>query len=60
MSLFVVSLDYLCSWQVQLSVYCARRIAAHLRCRPTHCSILLYIIDICFLPYICLWQISQI
>ena len=28
----VVSLDYLCIWQVQESVYCARRIPAHLRC----------------------------
>ena len=27
----VVSLDYLSIWQVQVSVYCARRIPAHLR-----------------------------
>ena len=45
----VVSLDYLCRWQVQVSVYCARQ-----------CSILLHLIDICFLTCICLWQISQI
>ena len=25
-------LDYLCRWQVQVSVYCARRIPPHLRC----------------------------
>ena len=30
----------------------------HLRC--TQCSILLHLIDICFLTCICLWQISQI
>ena len=30
MSVCVVSLDYLCRWQVQVSVYCARRIPAHL------------------------------
>ena len=34
-----MSLDYLCRWQVQVSVYCAWRIPAHLRC--TQCSILL-------------------
>ena len=28
--------------------------------RSTRCSILLHLIDICFLPCICLWQISQI
>ena len=33
----VVSLDYLWRWQVQISVYCARRIPAHLR--RTQCSI---------------------
>ena len=54
----VVSLDYLCRWQLQVSVYCTRRIPAHLRC--TQCSILLHRIDICFLTCICLWQISQI
>ena len=53
-----VSLDSLCRWQVQVSVYCAWRIPAHLRC--TQCSILLHLIDICFLTCICLWQISQI
>ena len=47
-----MSLDYLCIWQVQVSVYCTRR----LRC--TQCTILVYLINICFLP--CLWQISQI
>ena len=30
MSVCVVSLDYLCRWHVQVSVYCARRISAHL------------------------------
>ena len=45
-------------WEVQVSVYCARRIPAHLRC--TQCSILLHLIDMCFLTCICLWQISQI
>ena len=58
MSVCVVSLDSLCRWQVQLSVCCARRIPVHLRC--TQCSILLHLIDICFLTCICLWQISQI
>ena len=38
----------MCRWQVQVSVYCARQIHAHLRC--TMCSILLHPIDICFLP----------
>ena len=40
----VVSLDYFCIWQVQVSVYCARHIPSHLRC--TQCSILLHLIDI--------------
>ena len=53
-----VSMDYMCRWQVQVSVYCAWRIHAHLRC--TQCSILLHLMDICFLTCICLWQISQI
>ena len=53
-----MSLDSLCRWQVQVSVYCAWRIPAHLRC--TQCSILLHLMDICFLTCICLWQISQI
>ena len=57
MSVCVVSLDYLCSWQVQVSVYCARRIPVHLRF--IQCSILLHLIDI-FLTCICLWQILQI
>ena len=39
-------------------MYCVWRIPAHLRC--TQCSILLYLMDICFLTCICLWQISQI
>ena len=53
-----MNLDSLCRWQVQISVYCAWRIPAHLRC--TQCSILLHLMDICFLTCICLWQISQI
>ena len=48
----------MCRWQVQVSVYCAWRIPAHLRC--TKCSILLHLMDICFLTCICLWQISHI
>ena len=47
-----------CIWQVKVFVYCARRMPAHLRC--AQCAILLHLIDISFLPYICLWQISQI
>ena len=39
-------------------MYCAWRIPAQLRC--TQCSILLHLMDICFLTCICLWQISQI
>ena len=58
MSVCVVSLDYLCRFQVQVSVYCVRWIPAHLRC--IHCSIPLHLVDICFLSYICLCQISQI
>ena len=53
-----MSPDSLCRWQVQVSIYCAGRLHAHLGC--TQCSILLHLIDICFLPCICLWQISQI
>ena len=53
-----MSLDSLCRWQVQVSVYFAWRIPAYLRC--TQCSILLHRMDICFLTCICLWQISQI
>ena len=44
MSVCVVSLDYLCSWQVQVSVYCARQIPAYLRC--TQCSMLLWLSDL--------------
>ena len=58
MSVCIVSLDSLYRWQVQVSVCCASRIPAHLRC--TQCSTLLHLIDICFLTCICLWQISQI
>ena len=32
MSVCVVSLDFMCLWQVQVYVYCARQIIAHLRC----------------------------
>ena len=39
-------------------MYCAWRIPTHLR--YTQCSILLHLMDICFLTCICLWQISQI
>ena len=53
-----MSLDYLCRWQVLLSVYCARRIPAHLRC--IQCSIMLHLFDNCFLPCISLWQITHI
>ena len=51
-----MGLDSLCRWQV--SVYCTRRISAHLG--YTQCSILLHLIDIFFLPCICLWPILQI
>ena len=47
MSVCVVNLDSLCRLQVQVSVHCARRIHAHFGC--TQCSILLHLIDICFL-----------
>ena len=40
----VVSLDYLCSWPVQVYVYCARRIPAHLRYNQS--SILLHLIPL--------------
>ena len=53
-----MSLDSLCIWQVQISVYCAWRITAQLRC--TQCLFLLHLMDICFLPCICLWQMLQI
>ena len=58
MSVWGVSLNYLCRWQIQVSVYCAWRIPAHLRC--TQCSIRLHLMDICFMTCICLWEISQI
>ena len=45
-------------WQVQVSVYSFCRIPAQLG--YTQCSILLHLMNICFLPCICLWQISQI
>ena len=48
MSVRVESLDYLCKLQVQVSVYLARRIPAHLMC--TQCSFLLHLYYICFLP----------
>ena len=54
----VVSLDYLCRWQALVSVYCVWRIPAHLG--YTQCSFMLHLIDIGFLPCICLWHISQI
>ena len=40
LSVCILSLDYLCKWKVQVSVYCARQIPAHLRC--TQCPILLH------------------
>ena len=52
MSVLGASLDSLCKWQVQVYVYCAWRIPAHLRC--TQCLIPLHIMDICFLICICL------
>ena len=57
-SVWVVTPDYMCRWQVQVSVYCAWRIHAHLMC--TQCSIMVHLMAICFLPCICLLQISQI
>ena len=53
-----MSPDSLYRWQVQVSVYCSWRIPAYPRC--TQCSILLYLMDICFLQCICLWHILQI
>ena len=47
MTMCIVSLDYLFISQIHVSVYCARRIPAHLRC--TQCSILLHLIGIYFL-----------
>ena len=51
-------MESLCIVQVKVSVYCARRRTVHLGC--TQCSILLHLIDNCFLLCSCLWQISQI
>ena len=56
-SVRVVNLDSLCRSHIEVSVFCARWIPAHLKC--TQCTILLYLIDICFLLCICLLQISQ-
>ena len=53
-----MSLDYLCRWQVQVSVYCAWRIPVDLKC--IQCLIMLHLMDICFRTCICLWQISHI
>ena len=58
MSVCVVSLDYLCRWQAQVFVYCAWLIPAHLRC--IQCSIMLHLMEICFLTCICLQWISKI
>ena len=58
MSVLVMSQVSFCGWQVEVSVYCDRWIPAYFRC--TQCSIMLHLIDICFLLCICLWQISQI
>ena len=58
MSACVVSLDYLSILQVPVYVYSARRVPTHFRC--TQCSILLHLINVCFIPCICLRQISQI
>ena len=41
------SLDFVCRWQVQVSVYCFKWIPAHLRL--TQCSFLLHLIDSWFL-----------
>ena len=54
----VSDLDSLCRSQGQVSVYCASRIPAHLRC--TQCWVLLHLIDVCFLVCIFLEQTSQI
>ena len=43
---------------VEVSVYCAWRIPAHLR--YTQCSMMLHLMDISFLQCICLWNILQI
>ena len=43
--------DSLRIWQVKVSVHCAWRIPAHLRC--TQFSILLHVMDICCLTCIC-------
>ena len=55
----LVDVCELCMYMAgQVSVYCARRIPAHRW--YTQCSILFHLIDICFLPCICMGQISQI
>ena len=46
-----VSFDFIVYMEVQVSVYCAR---------CTQCSILLHLIEICFLTCICVWKISLI
>ena len=48
-----MSLDYLCRWQVQVSVYYVWRTPVHLRC--TQYSILLHLMDICFLTCSCVF-----
>ena len=45
-----MSLDSLCRWHVQVSVYCAWRLVRILG--APQCSILLHLMDICFLPCI--------
>ena len=49
-----MSPDSLCRWQVQVFIYCACASYVH----PVFN--LLHLMDICFLPSICLWKISQI
>ena len=44
--------ERICRWQVQVSVYGVWHVHVHLRC--TQCSILLHLMDICFLTCICL------
>ena len=56
LSMCLLRVWIICVDEVQVSVYCARRIPAHLSC--TQCLILLHLIDIYFITCICLWQIS--
>ena len=54
---------YVCVWILGVHgrcryMCCDWRIPAHMRC--IQCSILLHLMDICFLTCICLWQIAQI